>query len=182
MHVGARLPYEGEQLESVVAMYAPVAFWSDQDATVVDVEVGTTGEYIPPTPIEPTLQSKKAEKLSEIAQWRYAKESSGIELSGVAFDSGKQALAAVSVVYAAMKSGVLASVQWKTATGGFTVLDEQVAGNLFSALVVHTQDCFDKEKVLVEQVEAALTIEVVEAIDPKAIFPEPFGAIPSTQI
>ena len=49
MHIGARLPYEGETLESVVAMYSPVAYWQQQEMPVVLPTVGTTGTI---TPIE----------------------------------------------------------------------------------------------------------------------------------
>jgi hypothetical protein len=43
MHIGARLPFEGESLESVVQMYAPVAYWREQDSSVVAPAVGSTG-------------------------------------------------------------------------------------------------------------------------------------------
>jgi hypothetical protein len=43
MHIGARLPYEGESLEAVIAMYAPVAYWREQELSVVVPEVGATG-------------------------------------------------------------------------------------------------------------------------------------------
>lgn len=43
MHIGARLPYEGEALESVIAMYAPVRYWEEQQLPVVIPQVGVTG-------------------------------------------------------------------------------------------------------------------------------------------
>lgn len=64
MHIGARLPFEGEPLEQVVRMYAPVRYWEEQQLAVVAPEVGATGvlEPIPepiPEPadqIQPTVQ------------------------------------------------------------------------------------------------------------------------------
>jgi hypothetical protein len=47
MHIGARLPYEGETLESVVEMYSPVAYWRQQEMPVVLPAVGTTGTIAP---------------------------------------------------------------------------------------------------------------------------------------
>lgn len=47
MHIGARLPFEGESLESVVDMYSPVALWLAQEAPVVVPQVGTTGSISP---------------------------------------------------------------------------------------------------------------------------------------
>lgn len=47
MHIGARLPYEGESLEAVIGMYAPVAYWTEQTLSVVLPAVGTSGTIIP---------------------------------------------------------------------------------------------------------------------------------------
>lgn len=49
-HIGARLPYEGETLEAIVKMYAPVQYWISQELPVVVPSVGATGT-ITPTPI-----------------------------------------------------------------------------------------------------------------------------------
>jgi hypothetical protein len=49
MHIGARLPFEGESLESVIASFAPVAYWAEQEAPVVIPEVGTGGAIAVPT-------------------------------------------------------------------------------------------------------------------------------------
>lgn len=39
IHIGARLPYEGEILESIIQMYAPVAYWREQKTAVVAPEL-----------------------------------------------------------------------------------------------------------------------------------------------
>jgi hypothetical protein len=43
MHIGARLPYEGEVLEDIVKMYAPVNYWTEQELPVVVPQVGVSG-------------------------------------------------------------------------------------------------------------------------------------------
>ena len=43
MHIGARLPFEGESLEDVVMSFAPISFWKEQAASVVVPTVGITG-------------------------------------------------------------------------------------------------------------------------------------------
>jgi hypothetical protein len=59
MHVGARLPFEGETVEQVVVMFAPVQEWRLRDLSVVAPEVGTSGQLIDvdpasvPPPAEP---------------------------------------------------------------------------------------------------------------------------------
>jgi len=50
MHIGARLPYEGETLDAVIQMYAPIRYWEELTQTVVVPEVGTSGTVAPPPP------------------------------------------------------------------------------------------------------------------------------------
>lgn len=42
-HIGARLPYEGESLESIIRMYAPVVYWEELQKTVFPPNVGISG-------------------------------------------------------------------------------------------------------------------------------------------
>jgi len=41
--VGARMPFEGEDLNTLVASFAPIGYWEDLAKQVVPVVVGTTG-------------------------------------------------------------------------------------------------------------------------------------------
>ena len=41
--VGARMPFEGEDLNTVVASFAPICYWKDLAKQVIPVAVGTTG-------------------------------------------------------------------------------------------------------------------------------------------
>jgi hypothetical protein len=49
MHIGARLPYEGESLEAVISMYAPIAYWYEREAQVVVPQVGASGSLTSPS-------------------------------------------------------------------------------------------------------------------------------------
>jgi hypothetical protein len=51
MHVGARLPYQGESLEAVIEMFSPVAYWLEQERAVLVPAVGTSGTIVPPEPV-----------------------------------------------------------------------------------------------------------------------------------
>lgn len=42
-HIGARLPYEGETVEQIVRMYAPVAYWLEKERVIVAPEIGLSG-------------------------------------------------------------------------------------------------------------------------------------------
>jgi hypothetical protein len=54
MHIGARLPYEGETTEDIVKMYAPVRYWEEQNTPVVPVNVGQSGTVVVPPPYVPS--------------------------------------------------------------------------------------------------------------------------------
>lgn len=61
LHIGARLPYEGETLEQIVRMYAPVRYWEEQQLNVVVPEVGVTGTLEPLPPPEPAADQPTVE-------------------------------------------------------------------------------------------------------------------------
>jgi hypothetical protein len=74
MHIGARLPYEGENLESVIQMYAPTSYWREQQTNIFVPEVGTQGTVIVedldkpivPTPAEQAAALENAEMWAEL--------------------------------------------------------------------------------------------------------------------
>jgi hypothetical protein len=43
MTVGARMPWEGETLDDIAAMYSPIRYWIEQTLPVADVAVGASG-------------------------------------------------------------------------------------------------------------------------------------------
>lgn len=47
MHVGVRLPFEGELLENVLLAAAPVQYWEELTKAVVVPQVGQSGEIAP---------------------------------------------------------------------------------------------------------------------------------------
>lgn len=47
VYMGARLPYAGESVEGIVQMYAPVAYWLEQEREVIIPQVGAGGQIVP---------------------------------------------------------------------------------------------------------------------------------------
>ena len=47
MHIGTRLPFEGEMLEDVIKAFAPVALWLELATPVTTPRVGLTGTIEP---------------------------------------------------------------------------------------------------------------------------------------
>jgi hypothetical protein len=48
MHMGVRLPFEGESLESVIEAFAPIALWVEMATPVYAPAVGTVGQITAP--------------------------------------------------------------------------------------------------------------------------------------
>ena len=56
-HVGTRIPFEGETLEDVISMFAPVPYWEDQVRPLVAPAVGVSGVISPVVVIaEPVVE------------------------------------------------------------------------------------------------------------------------------
>jgi hypothetical protein len=53
MHIGARLPFVGETLESIVEMFSPVAYWTSLETPVVVPSIGSGGTISPAAIVEP---------------------------------------------------------------------------------------------------------------------------------
>lgn len=53
MHIGARLPFEGESLEGIIKAFAPVPLWLELATPVVAPPVGLSGTIVPEPEPEP---------------------------------------------------------------------------------------------------------------------------------
>lgn len=60
LHVGVRLPFEGESLQDVIQSFAPFGYWEEQERPVVAPEVGATGV------IDPAEQGQAAQQAQEV--------------------------------------------------------------------------------------------------------------------
>jgi hypothetical protein len=58
MHIGTRLPFEGEELNAVIEMYAPILHWAEQETPVFVPTVGTSGTVLPPAPAQPNYSDE----------------------------------------------------------------------------------------------------------------------------
>lgn len=59
MHIGARLPFEGETLEEVIDVFAPIALWAQNKLTVIVPTVGQTGTIKPADPVTANAEEPK---------------------------------------------------------------------------------------------------------------------------
>jgi hypothetical protein len=64
MHIGARLPYEGENLEDVVMLFAPIWYWEEQKRTVIAPSIGASGVVNVPAVIASQLKEPVAHPIT----------------------------------------------------------------------------------------------------------------------
>jgi hypothetical protein len=165
MHIGARLPFVGESLESVIDMFSPVPLWLEQAAEVVVPELGA-GQIGPTVPYPLTLEEVKHNKLVEIANWRWVRETSGVVLNGARIKTDRESQALINGAFASMQAGLITTVDWKAANGQWLTLGLQEMTAIAQVVATHVQTAFSMERQMMAQVDAATTIEEVQAITP----------------
>ena len=171
MHIGARLPYVGESLEGVVGMYAPVAYWLEQEAQVQVPVTGLKGAVTPMAAQADTrsdLQKAKDDKLAELAAWRYEQEVGGIVIAGTTIKTDRESQATITGAYLSLSQGLISEVDWKAEGGVWVKLTLAQMAPIAQAVVAHVQACFSTEAQLAAEVAACTTVEQVEAVEPPA--------------
>lgn len=68
IHIGARLPYVGESLEAIIAMYSPTALWASQDAAVQTITAGIKGTHTPKVKTPAEIQAEIDAAASDAAK------------------------------------------------------------------------------------------------------------------
>lgn len=168
--ISARLPYAGEDVEAVVEQFSPVAYWLSASAPV-DVPELRRGRVAPgvvePEPV--TLESAKRNKLADIAEWRWKRETGGVRFgrTRIATDRESQSMLANAVASISR----VGTVDWKNADGTWAQLDGPALEAVATVVAKHVQECFTLERLLGELVLAATTIEEVQAIAPNELYP-----------
>jgi hypothetical protein len=120
----------------------------------------------------PTLVQLKANRLAELANMRWQKETGGIVLNGasVATDEISQTKLIGAVVGAQMDPEV--TMKWKMKDGAFVTLDATTIVGVAMAVRAHIQACFDREAELKAEIEAASNPDAMAAIDIAEGWPE----------
>jgi hypothetical protein len=122
-------------------------------------------EYTPPVPPQPpTLEETKASKLAEIAEARYEEEVGGVEYLGVRMHTDLDSQSKYTGAVVALQATGTLPENWKGINGWLEIPDGSTLMNLASVVVQHVNTCFLREKNLSDQIKAAESVEVVQAI------------------
>jgi hypothetical protein len=144
-----------------------LAHHTSQGERVIPVET-------PPEPVsadgdmpvfgEVDFETLKQVKVWEIADKRWREETGGIIVDGVEIATDRESQALLMGAVLAAQNNPEYAVNWKAKNGWFE-LDAATLIAIGNAVRSHVQACFDREKELQEQVEAATTIEELNTIE-----------------
>ena len=109
------------------------------------------------------LAGAKAAKKAEIAAVRYAAEIAGVTVGGVVVRTDRESQALITGAALKATQDGSYSCTWK-AESGFVTLDAATIIAVADAVRTHVQGCFDLEAAKCAQIDAAQTVEDVEAV------------------
>jgi hypothetical protein len=134
-------------------------------ADVNDVERWTAeAEYMEEHgAIAPTLELAKEVKFAEIAAARYAEEISGVEVNSVTIKTDRESQALITGAALAATQDAAYTCNWKTEQGFVSLTADQIIA-VATAVREHVQAAFDKEAAKTALIEAAETVEDVQAV------------------
>lgn len=129
------------------------------------------GENFSKPPRWPSLEAGKTQVLSDLAARRYQAETAGVTVAGVKVATDRESQASLTGAYTSLQAGLVTTIDWK-GDDGWVVLDLPTCEALAQAVANHVQQCFTREKVLAEQVDAAQSVEDLEVININSGWPE----------
>ena len=138
--VGPSLALDGDHVD---------ATWTVEDLSAEEIAV--------------ILAAAKAAKKSEIAAARYAAEIAGVAVGGVTVRTDRESQALITGAALKATQDAAYSCTWKTESG-FVTLDAATVLAVADAVRTHVQTCFDAEAAKCILIDAAETVEDVEAV------------------
>ena len=127
---------------------------------ISDAQIAAIAGYFAPM----TLDEAKAGKKAEIAAARYAAEIAGVAVGGVVVRTDRESQALITGAALKATQDAAYSCTWKSESG-FVTLDAATIIAVADAVRTHVQGCFDLEAAKCAQIDAAQTVEDVEAVE-----------------
>jgi len=106
----------------------------------------------------------KARRISELASYRFQKETAGITLSGMTIETDRQSQALITGAWSFSQLNPAVLVDWK-AESGWIQIDAATIAGIAGAVAAHVQACFSAERIHAEAIAALETSEAVTGYD-----------------
>ena len=127
------------------------------------VDATWTVESLSAEEIAEILAAAKTAKKSEIAAARYAAEIAGVTVGGVVVRTDRESQALITGAALKAMQDSEYTCKWKTENGFLELTAVQILA-IADAVRAHVQTCFDAEAAKCAQIDAAQTVEDVEAV------------------
>jgi hypothetical protein len=158
---GQEIPFGPFQINGVSYPANVLVLWTDEELDQIGLE------RVPdPEPEPMSLSQLKTQKIDQIREIRQFHELKGITVGGapIRTDDKSQSKLTGAVTYLTLAPSV-ETINWEAIPGVFVALTrEQIMGTGL-AVGAHIQACFDRSKELTISINAAPTIQDVNAID-----------------
>lgn len=156
----------------------------EQEGTTISVPADTSNRHYQAVlewiadgnEIEPfwvkTVESLRAKLVEQVSELRWQKEVGGFQLNGnlVRSDERSQNML-VNAISLLNNDPNRTDVNWNLPDGSFATLDLPTLKAMGIAMGAHVQATFDRKKELIDQLNAADTIEALEAINIESGWP-----------
>ena len=106
----------------------------------------------------------KNSKLSELAAYRYSKETAGITLNGAVIATDLESQAKINGAWAFAQLNPSILIDWK-AESGWIQIDATTITAIAGAVASHVQACYTHERVHSTAISALTTVEAVQQYD-----------------
>jgi len=158
--IGAKQLAEFGVYEADIADAAPTQFHEagKQSAVIIDGKAVITREWT-----APDLASIKARAVSELSRRRDARIESGFDFGGVTAPCDDKSIGRYTAAYVLASGNPDMKLNWKL-PNGFVELDATQIKAMAAAAVAFVQECFNTQKGQMDLIDAAETVEEVEAI------------------
>ena len=124
----------------------------------------TLVELPEPEPVPTDITALKTQRLSELAAYRYQKETAGITLNGIAIETNRESQALINGAWSFSQLNPAVLIDWK-AESGWIQIDAATIAAIAGAVATHVQACFSTERIHAEAIAALETSEAVAAYD-----------------
>lgn len=166
VNVGARLPYTGETVDQIAAMYAPVGLWVDAERPVVIPTAGATGSYAPPGDPVSTLSLAKDAKRTAINVYRERVLAAGVVFNGYQFDSDPLSVTRLTAVATAVSAGATLpdGFTWRSTANVDVPFTGAMVVQLLATMIQTANSVYQESWEKKQEVDAAETVEAVDAV------------------
>ena len=110
------------------------------------------------------LARVKQQRRSELAAFRYQKETAGITLNGMMIKTDLESQAKITGAWSFSQLNPAVLIDWK-GENGWIQIDAPTISVIAGAVAGHVQGCFSQERVHSDAIDALETAEAIQAYD-----------------